>query len=219
MNEEKKEKLDLPTAEELDSRHVKDRSWTCRLYLVPAEETNTGRPRVELFAGVGNIGTPMMAFHHRWLALGSYGPQVVGESVHEQLIEASEWLLLGLAASYQGKEWDGSNYRGRWDWDLDLRDMGNFPDPLCLRHYFDAYDWFGDAEIDWVDLCDEAEIDPERALDADWEDVAEKVGEKVEPLQDEEVSGTAEYAREMAKRFRKEHAEQEEEESDGQPQR
>ena len=204
--------IDLPTAEELDSGDRSENSgWLCKLYLVPAEETETGRPRVETFCGVGSVGTPMQAFRRRWLSLGSYGAKIVGESVREQLEVAAD-LLVATANRYQGSEWDGSDRVGRWALDADdeMDPSLDLPDHDGLRSYWDAADWFGPAGIDWPELCAEASIDPERAMGDDWEDVADEVAAIVEPLQDEAVSGTADYARRKAEQWREERAEDEE---------
>lgn len=192
-----------PSADELDSGDWSETSgWGCSLYLVPAAETEDGIPRVERHPGVGNRGWPMPAHNHRWLSIGGYGPQTVGESVLDALREC-ESELLAASERYLGDEWDGQNRVGRWSHDEDAEmALDTRWDAQELAHYWEACDWYGPASIRWTDLCLEAGVDPERARGNGWEDLAEQVAAAVEPLQDEAVSGTAEYAREMAERYR-----------------
>lgn len=210
MTETTTSRIHLPTAHELDSGGYSETSgWKCRLYLVPAAEHEDGIPAVEIHSGVGNIGWPVMAHNRRWLALGGYGPGVVGQSVLEQL-KGQAGFLAELSGAYRGTEWDGSNLRGRWDEDeIDPRDPSlDIPDVEYAHCYWDAFEWFGPAGIHWEDLAREAKIDPERAAGDDWEQVAEQVAEIVEPLQDEQVKGTEAYARQMAEQWRDERAEE-----------
>lgn len=195
--------IDLPTADDLDTGRVSEPSgYRVDLYLVPAAETENGVPAVEIHSGVGNIGSPAPAFHGRWRYLGSYGAKVVGESVLEQLVEASE-SLLALAHDYRGSEWDGHNHRGCWS---DDDDLGGEPEDVVdlsdVRCYWDAFEWFGPADVSWAELCEAAGVDAERVLSDDWEDVAREVAAIVEPQEDQAVSGTEDYALQMAENYR-----------------
>lgn len=193
--------VDYPTADQLDTGDWSPTSGAqMALYLIPAEESNSGRPEVTAFQRLG-AGTPMPAWHRRWAYLCTYGAQTVGASVLEAL-RAAEERLLDLSASYLGAEWTGSNHVGRWrhedlDVELDLDDH--------LRHYWDAGDYYADQ--DWAELAREAGVDPERALGTDWEAVAAEVAQLVEARTTEAVSGTAGYLRELAERYREEQAE------------
>jgi len=201
-----------PSADSLDSGDWSaDSGYSVSLYLLPAEETKSGSVEIYAYSGVGNIGTPMPAFHGRWFGFGSYGVNVCGQSVLD-VLKGMESQLLAVATHYEGTRWDGRNHVGVWADEDDLgvgRSRHQLYWSWCdaedrLRSYWDAIDWFGHASIWWPELCLEAGIDPERALGSDWEQVAEHVGAVVEPLQDEAVSGTAAYAREMAKTYRSE---------------
>ena len=192
-----------PSAEELDTAGCRD-DYRVALYLVPGGETEDGVPEVVTHTGVGNIGTPMPAFHHRWLRIGGYGPGTVGESVLSSLREGED-VWLAWSESYLGSEWDGRNLVGSWadtDAVLDYEWDGSE-----LSHYWDAADWFGPAGVDWEDLCEEAGIDPARGLGDDWQDVAAQVAAIVEPRQDERVSGTEDYARDQCEQWREREAE------------
>lgn len=193
-------RIEYPTAEDLDSGEVSETSgWACHLYLVPAAETESGVPRVETFYGFGNIGAPMPAFHARWALIGEYRAKVVGASVLKALREHEDELVK-LSDAYRGAEWDGHNMRGKWDdppavyeYALDLSDCAS---------YWDASDWFGPAAIGWEELCEEAGIDRERAVDCDdLEALCDEVAAIVEPAQDERVSGTSAYALAMARHW------------------
>jgi hypothetical protein len=143
----------------------------------------------------------MPAFNHLWVGVGHYGGGVVGASVLDALRERED-LLLALSDTYIGAEWNGNNMVGRWeeapDWEFQSLDF----DVDELRSYWDAFDWFGPACIGWEGLCSEAGVDPELGLGDDWENVACEVAATVEPMQDEEVSGTEEYALRMAQEYR-----------------
>lgn len=202
-----------PDADQLDTehRHHTD-GYALDLYLVPAAETDDGIPRVATHDGVGQIGTPMPAWHHRWASIGRLGAQVIGDSVREAL-ESIEDELVAASEAYLGSEWDGSNLVGSWaatEEEVAYEDMPGRRLAAAweeavqdyVRNYWDAGDWYGPAGTDWEELCRDAGIDPERALDDDWESVVEEVAEIVEEA---EVSGTADYARDRAERYRETH--------------
>lgn len=202
VDDEDEERMGYPSAGELDSAgYAQSSGWRADLYLVPAEESEDGVPYVTMHSGLGNIGTPEPAFCGRWTRLGSYGPQTVGDSVLGAL-QTHEEELVALAESYQGRRWDGHNMRGSWDLDAEESPLGGMLDSDNLRHYWTADDWYGPAGIGWEELCAEAKVDPERALGNDWEAAASEVAAIVEAAQDEEVSGTEDYALEAAREWR-----------------
>ena len=190
--------IEYPYAWELDT---KDRPSGYRhgLYLIPAGET--GGPGVVIHPYAGNQSPPMPAYHARWWFLGSYGEDIVGQSVLEAL-RAREQLLNAVSESYQGCKWSGLDLAGSFGFDFiefEARWEGFIDE---LTHYRQANEWFDPSEVDWVALCREAKLDPERALGADWESVVEEVTEITEPLQDEPVAGIYEYARWQAEEYR-----------------
>lgn len=110
--------------------------------------------------------------------------------------------------SYKGSHWDGHNHVGSWEFQADYPGA-DVIESDGFKAYWDASDWFGPASIGWEELCEEAEIDPKRALSEDIEELALLIAQTVEPLQDEVVSGTEDYAREKAEEWLEEQEEDE----------
>lgn len=205
-----------PDASDLDTTGWDEASsYEVGLYLIPADESDSGRPEVRMHAGIG-IGWPMPAHLRRWTSIGKYGTGVIGDSVLDVLHDL-EPLLLAASAAYRGTRWDGSNHVGTWEsdpdtglceerFDLDLAWQERADE---LRRAWDAYTWYGADDTCWTELCEEAGIDPERALapGADIDALAAEVAAIIEPRQDEVVTGTAGYARDQAERYREMEAE------------
>ena len=144
----------------------------------------------------------MPAWHHRWLRIGVYGPNTVGESVLALLREGED-VWVAWSESYLGADWDGSNRVGSW---AECDAMLTYEWPAQeVANYWDAVGWFAGA--DWADLCEEAGVDPDRGLGDDWRDVAAKVAAIVEPRQEERVSGTEGYALAQCEEWRESHCE------------
>jgi hypothetical protein len=166
-----------PTAEALDTIGYSRDSWRFALYLIPAGESSSGRPEITSHSGVGNIGTPMPAWHGRWASIGSYGPDVQGESVLAALREL-EPLLLAASDAYLGSEWDGSNHVGRWEVETDEDGIAlgcEATDALYLAWEqaaeslvtaWDAGDWYAPARVSWADICEAHGVDTERGESA-----------------------------------------------------
>ncbi len=191
----------LPTADDLDTGGWTTGGYHLTLYLEPAKYDEPAYVRV--YGGFGR-GEPEPAFNQRWCSLYSYGVGVLGASVLE-VLEAIQAVLCDISACYKGDHFDGSKRVGQWN--DRVADLATGVDrTLCeakFKRYHDAADWFSAAAIYWPDLCAEAGIDPERALQDDWRDVAREVAAIVEPLQDEPVSGTVAYAIDMADDYRR----------------
>lgn len=198
--------IDIPEADELDTGHHDLHSgYKKALYLAPAEETDDGRPEIRIHTGVGNVGTPMPAFHSRWAPVISYGPMVVGSSVVE-FLESIADQLVELSEKYEGSEWDGSNHVGSWnetrDEMLSRTQEWNEAKSSHLEKYWDAGDYFGPAGEGWPELCEEADINPAVIFQGQHvEDVAEQIAERIEPHLDHEVRGTADYAERCAEEW------------------
>ena len=201
-----------PTAEELDTEGTNNRHL--ELYLVPALE-GEGKIKIAIHGGVGNLGWPIRAFHHRWAHIGDVKPNIVGDSVFE-LLQTFEDELRAVSATYRGAHFDGNNHVGEWedahdslrsDWDRAVQDG-------ALKSYWSAGDWFGGAAIDWEGLCDEAKVDPELALNDGWEAVVADVAGKIKAAEEEHVSGIAEYAMAEAEKYRAFHLEDEEDDDE-----
>jgi hypothetical protein len=177
------------------------------LYLVPAAESDSGKPEVVAHCGIGNTGTPEPAWHRRWSCIGGYGEGYVGSSVLRALESLEEWFL-ETSESYLGSVWNGNNYVGKWDGDDSDDsdwDEGPWESAICdLQTYWTADDWFGPANIGWIELCALVKVDPERALGDDWESVARAVGDDAAEGEDEHISGADDYAVEMAEEWRRE---------------
>ena len=196
--------IELPDADDLDTGHYRDGdSRSMSLFLVPALERADDVPAVKCYDG---DGSPMLAHHGRWACLGSYKGRVLGASALERLTMLTDELL-ALDATYEGTRWDGHNHLGLWSSDghdaiLALQ-WGWQEASDDLRSYWDADDWFGDTT--WPELCAQASIDPERALGDDWEAVAGRVAEVIEPLQEAAVTGTEACVRGWAAAWREEY--------------
>lgn len=209
-------RVDLPTADELDTA-AKRPDFVLRLYLVPtAERTDEGtKPKVELFTGIGGgAGTPAMAYHRRWLCLTNYGAEIVGQSVLD-FLRKSEDMLVALASCYEGNGWDGNNLVGHWSEDYgDLSDefawaWHNAQDSNAIQAYWSADDWYGASGMTWAKLCHENELDPNRVLEDDWEEVVAQVIACERESADQIVSGVEEYVRQVALEYRREQTEDE----------
>ncbi len=171
-------KLTVPTADELDTGDWPD-DYRRDLYLIPASEADGDLPEVTTHGGVGNIGQPMMSFHHRWAGIGGYGASVQGQGILEILCGLEDELV-AVSDAYLGSEWDGSNHIGQWS--DDGRDYDGPCAELCeawsravdhgLPSYWDAGDWFGPAGDGWGELCEAYGVDPHRALGTDEERAA-----------------------------------------------
>ena len=151
MTTEQQPKIIYPDASELEPTG----DWRVTLYLIPAEESESGVPGILASVSVGNGGCPEPAWHDRWKCIGRVPEDAVGESVLAMLGEY-ESDLLDLAAAYEGSQWDGNNHVGSWaddgvSLDLPWHDVAQWWDP---------WDWFQGQS--WVDVCTLAHIDPER---------------------------------------------------------
>lgn len=191
--------VSLPSAENLDTTETRD-DFKVTLWLEPADERGDLIPAVHLHCGVGNIGTPEPGYNGRWKYLCSYGSGAIGESVLEAL-EASKEKLLAISATYKGRRWDGHNMVGSWTHEDDP-DEEDIIDSTSFKTCWTADAWFGPAGINWEELCEEAGVDPGRALYEDLDELAGLVAEAVEPNQGERVVGTKEYALEQAQQWR-----------------
>jgi len=197
----------LPEADDLDTAHFDHTSGRCiRLFLIPAEESKNGLPTVTAFDHVG-AGCPEPAWHGRWAAIGSIGPQIVGESVLRTL-EILIDDLLAVAERYLGSEWDGNNHVGRWRGQEAGMELDRWEDERAdWQCYWDAGDYYGQACLRWEDLCEQTKVDPERALTAKWEDAVDAVAATLAADEEDDsaqVSGTPEYVYECAEQWREE---------------
>lgn len=203
-------RIRLPSAEELDTGG-KRQDFQVRLYLVPTAEARGEEnvPLVTTHCGVGNIGTPESAYHGRWLSLGSYGAEIVGQSVRD-FLEAHADHLCALAGSYAGSDWDGHNRVGRWSEDRDdlQAELGHIWSEARrldeIKAYWTADDWYGASGMGWLELCRDAQIDPELALRDDWEAAVATVVARERESADEIVSGVEAYVRQTALDYREE---------------
>lgn len=140
-----------PSAETLDSGGISAAAgWSADLYLVPADESPDGRPRVTMHSGYGTTGTPLMAYRRRWLHVGSYGPAVVGQSVLAWL-RRHEQRLLSLSDTYDGAAWDGHDYVGQWDADPCREELGIDDDDLAT--YWPASEYFAGDPQSVIDVA------------------------------------------------------------------
>jgi hypothetical protein len=135
----------LASIAELDGRSYEYpiSGYQIELYLDP--ET----PEVYLFEHVG-AGVPMAAWHrrHRWVC--SIPDHAIPASVVE-VLETYVGHLVALVEAYEGSEWDGSNYVGRWS------DMAEL-DPDCWGRwefscYWDPYLWFEGSDREILELA------------------------------------------------------------------
>lgn len=110
-----RERVYYPSAEDLDTRDCRD-DFQALLYLVPADESDSGHPEVTLHGGAGTVGIPMPAWHGLWARIGSYRTGAEGESVL-RVLEALEHQIVEASDSYQGRRWNGHNQVGQWESD------------------------------------------------------------------------------------------------------
>lgn len=162
----KNKSIDYPSAADLDTGHARESSgYQMSLYLVPAMESDTDRPKVTTFGGYGNPALPAPAWHGRWAHIITVGPMVVGDAMLRAL-QYVEDELVALSDQYRGSSWDGSNLVGKWGED-DGKAIGDAIERELSQddrsRYWDCGDWLvGDRT--WPALADLAEIDPERVL-------------------------------------------------------
>jgi len=133
-----------------DETHGSCSGTNVTAYLVPAEESANGQPKIYLFPNVGS-GWPMMAHNSRHLCLGSVNVDFVAESLVEKL-ESQKEKLLKIAGCYEGSEWDGSNHIGHWadaEW---IDETIHYLDLEC-EYYCDAGDWMGNESS--ASICDQ----------------------------------------------------------------
>lgn len=147
MQTEAKLNIDIDAS---DETHGSCSGTNVTAYLVPAEESESGQPRIYLFPNVGS-GWPMMSHNARHLCLGSINVNFVAESLVEKL-ESQEEKLLEIAACYNGTVWNGNNHIGQWA-DADWIDETIHQLDLECECYGDAGDWMGNESS--ASICDQ----------------------------------------------------------------
>lgn len=156
-------KIVWPDAGDLDTVDACG-DYSRKIYLDP--DTVDGEARFQIHSGVGNIGTPMRAFCGRWRHVATIGAGAVGETVLDAL-RAIEADLQAHADAYQGTRWDGSNHHGAWKLVPQRLDQAWETVADWVLYAWDAAEWYGSAgSVDWLTLCREHKIDPERGAEA-----------------------------------------------------
>jgi len=142
------------------------------VYLIPEGESDDDGPRIAVHHHHDSRPPwPMVAWHGRWRRVYVSGRGVVGESLRRAIVDASS-TLLAAAAEYQGREWDGSNYVGKWTelGDELISDAAVEIDSCELDYHWDARDWLDG--LDWATAAHEACVDLDEGRDHAIETVA-----------------------------------------------
>ena len=180
-----------PDAAELD---ITNHAWKCDVYLIPSLETGA-EPEITTHEGIGNLGTPMPAWHNLWHYLGRLPAACVGDSALAML-EDLEDTILQIDKAYLGSEWDGSNHVGKWDLneDFDYHLEQKWTEAAAeVAQYWLAGDWYVNDGRTWVDYAAEMGLDPEIVKGRDWENKVSEASAEFEAEQDQAVTGTYEY--------------------------
>jgi hypothetical protein len=144
-----------------DETHGSISGTQVSLYLIPADETNSGVAEVTIFRNVGP-GCPEPAWNNRWHCLGSLAVDFVADSLVE-VLESQRDTLEHIAASYLGSRWNGSNHVGRWAESVD-----DIQIELDCETYCPASDWLG---CDWPSV--DREILSAESLESMAEDIVD----------------------------------------------
>lgn len=142
--------------------------------------------------------TPGSVWHRRHRVVITVGASACPVALRGEL-EKYAARLEEIVAAWQGEEFDGSNWVGRWsqdDWDLSLCGDDGAGFEVALPHLWDAADWYVNGVGDIIDeiLVDGVEAVAQREVEAadsevilDLEDVTRYLRERVEARLDELV--------------------------------
>jgi len=129
------------------------------LYLIPACESANATPTVIMSSNVGP-GTPMPAWNNRWRGIGSVTRAADPDGVRD-VVEKHADLLVTLSERYEGVEWDGNNWVGKWrDLEDDMELAPFHRDLEDVATYWEASDWYdcignADAAMEAFRECSE----------------------------------------------------------------